>query len=125
MLVKSWYRIHALRARNRQSQVARLPKKVPHPLNSPPRPAGGLTIQQSFAVIDRSYRSTKICTGALSPNQVRRVPAIVVLNSKTLMETATAKPRIFEIVLVYAFSRFFRDHIELEQHPIKRHHLIG
>ena len=31
-----------------------------------------------------------------------------------LMEAAAAKPRRFEIVLVHSFSRFFRDHFELE-----------
>ena len=31
-----------------------------------------------------------------------------------LMEAATSKPRLFEIVVIHSFSRFFRDHFELE-----------
>ena len=31
-----------------------------------------------------------------------------------LMEAATSKPCAFEIVVVHSFSRFFRDHFELE-----------
>ena len=33
---------------------------------------------------------------------------------RRLMEAAAAKPRRFQIVLVHSFSRFFRDHFELE-----------
>ena len=36
-----------------------------------------------------------------------------------MVEAATAKPPDFEIVVVHSFSRFFRDHFELEFHVRK------
>ena len=80
------------------------PRQAEHDVSIPDQRRQGEAYCQA-----RSYQLTEtyVEPGATATNDRRP-------EFQKMMEAGTAKPPAFDVVIVHSFSRFFRDHFELE-----------